>query len=152
MKRIFNLHTAKWAAITLAVLLVAMQFIPIDRTNPPVETEIPASAEVRAILKRACYSCHSNETVWPTSLYGRIAPSSLMVALDVSMGRKELNFSTWNRMPLKKLVNIGKAIHDEVDEGGMPPWRYLSLHPEARLSDRDRAILRVWAQSMSPVR
>jgi hypothetical protein len=64
----------KWSIITVGVLLVAIQLVPVDRTNPPVEEEAPASPEVRAVLRRACYDCHSNETVWPW--YSRVAPMS----------------------------------------------------------------------------
>ncbi len=38
----------------LAVLLVASQFVPVELSNPPVEIDIPAPVEVKAILKRAC--------------------------------------------------------------------------------------------------
>ena len=58
--------------IVLAVVIVSVgiQFIPVNRSNPPVEEEIPVSPEVKAILKRACYDCHSNETIWPGYIAG----------------------------------------------------------------------------------
>ncbi len=83
---------AKWTIAVLIIALVAIQLVPVDRTNPPVETEVPATVEVRSILRRACYDCHSNETVWPW--YTRIAPISLLVARDVHEGREALNLST----------------------------------------------------------
>lgn len=137
---------AKWAVVVLAIALVVMQFVPVDRTNPPVETEVPATAEVRAVLRRACYDCHSNETVWPW--YSRIAPVSWLAARDVHKGREELNFSTWNRLTTKEQV---KALHESwetVEEGEMPLWFYLPTHPEARLSAQDRSVLRAWSLSM----
>lgn len=136
---------AKWALVTLFVALVAIQIVPVDRTNPPVETEVPATPEVRAVLRRACYDCHSNETVWPW--YSRIAPVSFLVARDVHEAREEMNFSTWNRMTPKKQ---GEALHEsweKVAEGEMPLWFYLPLHPEARLSEQDRALLQAWSES-----
>ena len=39
-------------------MLAANQLVPIDRSNPPVESEAPAPAEVRAILERSRYDCH----------------------------------------------------------------------------------------------
>lgn len=137
---------AKWAIAVLAVALALIQFVPVDRTNPPVETEVPATAEVRAVLRRACYDCHSNETVWPW--YSRVAPVSWLAARDVHKGREELNFSTWNRLTTKEQV---KALHESwetVEEGEMPMWFYLPTHPEARLSAQDRSILRAWSLSM----
>ncbi len=135
----------KWSAISLGVAFVAIQFIPVDRTNPPVEEEVPASPEVRAVLQRACYDCHSNETVWPW--YSQVAPVSWLAVRDVREGREELNFSTWNRRTTKDRT---KALHEsweEVEDGEMPLWFYLPTHPDARLSAADRSLLRAWSEA-----
>lgn len=137
---------AKWAIAVLIIALAAIQLVPVDRTNPPVETEVPATAEVRSILQRACYDCHSNQTVWPW--YSRIAPFSWLVARDVHEGRKELNLSTWNQYTTKQQLKKLKESWDEVAEGEMPPWLYLPPHPDARLSAEDLAALRAWSRSV----
>lgn len=135
--------------LAVVIALVGIQFIPVNRSNPPVEEEVPASLEVKAMLKRACYDCHSNETIWPG--YSQVAPVSWLLAWDVGEGREELNFSTWNRYSQKKRGKIMKEIWEEVQEGEMPPWFYLPLHPDARLSDSDRSLLRAWATNVSAV-
>jgi Haem-binding domain len=61
------------SGLSVLVVLSAVQFIPIDTANPPVDSDIPTSPEVKAVLRRACYDCHSHETVWPW--YSRIPPS-----------------------------------------------------------------------------
>jgi len=38
--------------IALIIVLVGIQFIPVERTNPPVKNEIDAPADVKAILKK----------------------------------------------------------------------------------------------------
>ena len=131
------------------IVLVGIQFIPVTMNNPPIEEEISVSPEVKAILKRACYDCHSHETIWPE--YSRVAPASWLLAWDVAEGREELNFSTWNRYGQKKRNKMIKEIWEEVEEGEMPPWFYLPLHPEARLSDNDRVVLQAWAGSVPSV-
>jgi hypothetical protein len=141
-------RVAGWTIGILAVAFVAIQLLPVDRTNPPVESEVPAPPEVRAVLKRACYDCHSNETVWPW--YARVAPVSFLLAQDVSEGREALNFSTWNRLDTKQRVKAMQESWEEVQEGEMPPWFYLPPHPDARLSAADRALLRTWARSAGP--
>jgi hypothetical protein len=137
----------KWSLAGLLLAFVAIQLVPVDRTNPPVETEVPATAEARSVLRRACYDCHSNETVWPW--YSRIAPVSWLVARDVHEGREELNFSTWNRLETKDQVEAFHESWEEVEEGEMPLWFYLPAHPEARLSAQDRSVLRAWSLSTS---
>lgn len=134
----------KRSGVFLAVSLVLIQAIPVDRSNPPVETEVPASPEVREVLRRACYDCHSNETVWPW--YSRVAPVSWLVARDVHEGREHMNFSTWNRLSGEDRMEKIHESQEAVSEGEMPLWFYVPLHPEARLTDGDHALLRGWAQ------
>ncbi|HEX6251476.1 MAG TPA: heme-binding domain-containing protein [Gemmatimonadaceae bacterium] len=141
---------AKWAGLALVVAFAAVQVVPVDRTNPAVETEVPAPADVRSVLRRACYDCHSNETVWPW--YSRVAPISWLVARDVHEGREELNFSTWNRLSTKEQVEAMHESWETVQEGEMPPWFYLPPHPEARLSPRDRELLSAWSASARSAR
>ena len=33
----------RWSIAALAITLVVIQFIPVDRTNPPVETKVPVT-------------------------------------------------------------------------------------------------------------
>jgi hypothetical protein len=131
------------------VVLAAMQFVRITRTNPPVETEIPAPDQVRAILRRACYDCHSNETAWPW--YSQVAPASWLVGHDVSGGRRHVNFSTWNRLSATKVVDTVHKIAEEVRDGDMPPFYYtMPLHPRARLSPLDTSVIEAWAKTVGP--
>jgi len=126
--------------IAAPAILLAIQAVPYgrDHDNPPVIREPPwPNAQTRALAKRACFDCHSNETVWPA--YSNIAPLSWLVRSDVTVGRKELNFSEW-RGGVRKGERPGK-IRGAVDEGEMPPFYYTAAHPEARLSPRERTRL-----------
>ena len=148
MKQIFRWEVVRWILLGLLVVVVAIQFVPVQRLNPPVEAEVPAPANVRTVLQRACYDCHSNETVWPW--YSHIAPFSWLVARDVRKGREELNFSTWSRIATQQQVKKLKKSWEEVAEGEMPPWFYLGIHRDAALSAEDRKTLRAWALSAAP--
>ena len=113
--------------------LLLIQLVPYGRehTNPEVVTE-PAwdSPATRATAVMACFDCHSNQTVWPW--YSNIAPISWLVQRDVDEGREHLNFSEWN-------TTQGAAAPASVEFDKMPPWRYVLAHPEANLSDADKA-------------
>ena len=79
------------AALVLLVAFVAVQFIPVERTNPPVEPgSLVVPREVEPLLRRACYDCHSHETRWPW--YAYVAPVSWLVADDVKDARRHLIF------------------------------------------------------------
>lgn len=134
-----------WSVGVLGILIVAIQFVPVDRSNAATQTQVPASAEARAVLTRACYDCHSNETAWPW--YSYVAPVSWLVARDVREGRQKLNFSTWNLLSSGQQSEGVKESWEKVQEGEMPLWFYLPLHPSARLSDADRSVLQAWASS-----
>jgi hypothetical protein len=135
----------RWSAVGLCVGFIVIQFVPVNRTNPPVEGDLRAPAEVLSVLRRACYDCHSNETMWPW--YSRIAPVSWGIAHDVNEGRAALNFSTWNQLSPEKQAEAMKESWEEVVEGKMPTWYYVALHPEARLSANDQSVLRAWSGS-----
>lgn len=132
------------AAEILTAAFLAIQLVPIERTNPPVETEVPASPEARAVLRRACYDCHSNEVVWPW--YAQVAPVSWLIARDVREGREEVNYSTWNRLDEDERREALEESWEEIVDGDMPPWFYLPLHPAAKLTEEDRRILDQWSR------
>jgi hypothetical protein len=121
--------------ILILVVLIGIQLIPINRTNPPVTREVRwDSPETRDLAKRACFDCHSNETVWPW--YSRIAPISFWVANHTSEGRNRLNFSEWDKPNTKP-----GEIEESIREGNMPPAYYLLMHSEARLTQEETAKL-----------
>lgn len=127
----------RWGLVALIVLLAAIQLVPYGRahTNPPVRQE-PAwdSPQTRALTVRACYDCHSNETVWPW--YSTIAPASWLLQYDVDEGRREVNYSEWDR-PQRE----ARESAETVQKGTMPPSYYVLLHPAARLSSAEREAL-----------
>ena len=133
----------KRTGLALIIILIVSQFFPVDQTNPPARGAAAAPAEVQALLRRACFDCHSNETVWPW--YSQIAPASLLIARDVKEGRKEVNFSTWEKYDEKRKARKLKEIAKEVEKGDMPLFYYLPLHPEAKLSPAERKLIVKWA-------
>ena len=123
-----------FGAGALALLALLIQLIPYgrDHTNLAVVQEPNwNSPQTREIAKRACFDCHSNETVWPW--YSNLAPVSWLVYHDVMSGREHLNFSEWGRQDQAGSGEIRRVLesHD------MPPSMYLLEHPEARLSDQE---------------
>jgi hypothetical protein len=140
----------KWTAIVLASGFIIIQLVRPARTNPAtdasrtIQSHIEVPANVDAILKRACNDCHSNETKWPW--YSNIAPVSWLVNHDVNEGRRHLNFSEWGSYDERRADKKLDEIEEEVEHGGMPLPIYVSMHPEAKLSDEDRRIIHDWAK------
>ena len=130
--------TKQRLALIIIVALILIQLPPLLlQTNPPVLAE-PGwdSPQTRALAQRACFDCHSNETVWPW--YSNVAPVSWLVQRDVDEGRSRLNFSEWNR-PQREARNAAR----QIQRGAMPPPNYLVLHPSAKLtSEEAQALIR----------
>jgi hypothetical protein len=124
-----------WVVIAIIVIGILIQLIPLPGrgNNPPVVAEPKwDSPQTAALVKRACYDCHSNQTVWPW--YSYVAPVSWLVYSDTIEGRSRLNFSEWNR-PQR---GAGEMI-EAIQSGSMPPAIYLSvLHPSAQLTNAEK--------------
>jgi hypothetical protein len=138
----------KKTLLILLLILIAIQFIRPEKTNPPVneKTTLKAPENVMEILKRSCYDCHSNETVWPW--YSNIAPLSWSIISHVNDGRKALNFSNWTKIdPKIKEKRIKRAIKTTAN-GMMPLSTYLWLHEDAKLSKEDKEVLKGWFEGV----
>ena len=123
----------RWGLIGAAVLALGVQAVPYgrDHTNPPVRKEpIWDSPQTRELAVRACFDCHSNQTVWPW--YSNVAPLSWLIQRDVDQGRRKTNLSEWDR-PQKEADESAKTVR----KGKMPPWYY----PWARFSPTERQAL-----------
>ena len=133
------------AGVVIGVFLL-LQLVPYgkDHTNPPVVSEpIWDSPQTRALAVRACFDCHSNESVWPW--YSNIAPISWLVQRDVDEGRQKLNFSEWRAY--KGNGESGEReekeyewddIEEVIRSGEMPLPIYVIQHPEAKLTAAEK--------------
>lgn len=132
----------KIVMVILLLSFLGIQFIDVSNTNPPVIGEIQVSPEIRTVLKKSCYDCHSNETNWPW--FSKVAPVSWYVIDKVDSARSYLNFSEWNkynsRQRNKKLDDILKKV--TADE--MPLSYYTFLNPNATLDFNKKAIIKKW--------
>ena len=132
----------------ILALLVVIQFVPLDTSAPAENGEIPAPPEVREILTRACYDCHSSRTKWPW--YSKVAPVSWWIADHVKDGRRHLNFTQWNSYDAKKRAEAFEESWEEVEHGAMPLPSYVRGHSEAKLSAEDKQALKAWSESFVP--
>ncbi|NTW01120.1 MAG: heme-binding domain-containing protein [Oscillochloris sp.] len=134
-------------AITIIALFALIQLVPVwaAQTNPPVLAE-PTwnSPQTRALAVRACFDCHSNETVWPW--YSKIAPASWLVTRHVTEGREKMNFSEWGVAQSREGDERGEGGErgegedpadeavEQIEKGEMPTKDYLLMHANAQLT------------------
>lgn len=131
--------------ILLILAFIGIQYVEVERANPPVTAGLNAPTEVKYIFKTSCYDCHSNETVWPW--YSKIAPISWLIVKDVKDGRMHLNFSEWEKLYSDKRTKLKKEIWDEINKDEMPTDIYTIMHPSAKLELMQKNVIKKWTMS-----
>ncbi len=132
--------------LLLSAIFIVLQFIPINRNNPPVEADLKAPEKVKLVLKKSCYDCHSNETHYP--LYSYVFPASLFLAHHVEEGREELNFSNWEALSNSKKAKKAEDIVEVLEKKEMPLISYTIIYRDAVLSNEDSELLINWAKAI----
>jgi hypothetical protein len=141
----------KWILLILLIVLVVIQFVRPDMTNPPtnpahtIDSVVTVTPPVEAILQRSCDDCHDNDTRWPW--YAQVAPASWLLRYDVTEAKKHFSLPEFATYSKKKQARKLQQVCDQVTEGDMPLWYYLPLHSAAKLSDADKQTLCQWAKT-----
>lgn len=143
----------KISAITIFIGFIVIQFIPNelpkntdDLSKDLIQTERPPD-KVELVLRKACYDCHSNQSVFPW--YSYVAPVSWLVAKDVRIGREELNFSDWADQNKRRRIKIMNEVAEEIEKRKMPLKVYTITHRDAILSDEEIQALTAWTESVT---
>ena len=134
-------------AAVLGVVFIAIQFVPVKRTNAIGTGDPDAPRELMWILRRACYDCHSTETRWPIWAY--VAPMSWQVVGDVDKARKVLNFSNWASLTPEQQQAQRHMVNWTTTAHRMPAWYYVTLHPDAKLEMTELNRLAAWSRGDS---
>lgn len=136
--------------IAIISLLVLIQFFRPERNLGLADTEkdithsLTVSSEVKNILQKSCYDCHSNHTEYPW--YANFQPVSGWLAHHVNEGKDELNFSEFDTYKLKRKIKKLKEVIEQTKKGDMPLNSYLIIHKDAALSEEQKNQLIKWAE------
>ncbi len=100
--------------------------------------------DVKPIVKRTCFNCHSDQTRYPS--YYVIPGVKQFIDWDIRSARKHIDMSSdfpfkGHGTPLKDL----KAVQKEVEEGDMPPFYYTILHWADRPTPDEVQVIVRWA-------
>jgi hypothetical protein len=147
------MFTARRLIVGFIVLIALIQFVPVQHSNPPAADPVVfADANAEAIARRACYDCHSNQTVWPW--YAYVAPFSWYSVNHVAEGRAQLNFSdvaATLAQPRRgeggedgeqtSTAELTEESAETINKNEMPPAYYTLIHTDAILSATDKATL-----------
>lgn len=140
---------SKWILLIAIAAFALLQLTNLGRTSPPVvpghdlSSTNPPPPEIAAMIRGACYDCHSYETHWPW--YGHVAPVSWWLDGHVHDARERLNFSEWPHDDPQRAGKKWNRISNTVRDGDMPLPSYARMHKPARLTAEQRQKLADWA-------
>ena len=134
----------------LTFLFLALQLWRPELKNPAATGDFEAPSDVEQILRRSCYACHSNET--QLTWFDEIVPAYQLVARDVERGRRVLNFSELGAQPKTRQRAVLFEAVSQIELGAMPLSRYTRLHPDAKVTPRQLAVLRDYVLLISPAK
>jgi hypothetical protein len=149
MKRI------KKALLVAGIIFIAMQFIqPAKNINnqfvaTDISKTIPVPGNVQAILKNACYDCHSNNTNYPW--YAYIQPSGWLLSTHIAEAKGKLNFNEFGNYSRRRQISKLDGIANSIKDGIMPLSSYKLMHKSARLTQNEKELLIKWVQQSQDI-
>jgi hypothetical protein len=138
--------------LAIGVLFIIIQVIRpnknISATENPnaIDQHYAVPQEIVGILKKSCYDCHSNNTVYPW--YSEIQPVAWWLQDHVNEGKQELNFDEFNNYDLKKKRHKMDEVAEVITENEMPLGSYTLIHREAILSPQEKESIVAWANAL----
>src|SRR5580658_5728200 len=129
--------------IVAGVLIFALlQLVRPSVPAKPATAELQAPPEVKHVLEKDCYSCHSDQL--RLSWFDKIVPGYWLVRHDILTAREHLNFSTvGSKPPAAQKATLYEAVN-MIQLGAMPLPSFLKLHPDAKVTPEELATLKAY--------
>jgi hypothetical protein len=138
--------------LALAAILIIIQFFRPDRNESndntnAVATKYAIPQDVNVVLQGACNDCHTNKTKYPW--YSNVQPLAWWMADHVNDGKRHLNLSAFTNRKIAYQNHKFEEIIEQVKEKEMPlpSYTWLGLHPDADITDAQRALITSWASA-----
>jgi Haem-binding domain/Cytochrome P460 len=134
------MKTAGKLVIVGVAAFALLQLVHPGIPAEPATAEIQAPPEVRQILEKDCYSCHSDQRrlAW----FDQIEPAYWLVRQDVLTAREHLDFSTLGSKPVAAQKGALYEAVNMIQLGAMPLPRFTALHPDAKVTPQELAALK----------
>ena len=101
--------------------------------------------KIKPIFKKSCFDCHSSQTTYPW--YYKVPGIKQLIESDIKEARSHLDFSS--DYPFKShgsLKNDLKSIIKSISENTMPPKKYLWMHKDAKITQKEAEEIIRWAE------
>ncbi|MDF1576012.1 MAG: heme-binding domain-containing protein [Bacteroidales bacterium] len=107
------------------IFAIGILFLAFQSFSPEGLSENAFPDEITTILKTSCYDCHYT---------GANAEKAL----------KAVNFEEWEGFRVTRKIALLGEICKVVEEGKMPPQKYLEQKPDNKLTEEQKKLLCEW--------
>jgi hypothetical protein len=142
----------KAGLVLLAAAFVIIQFIrpaknvSTDTSTASITEAFAVPESVQTILKRSCYDCHSDNTVYPW--YSWVEPVGWYLNNHIQNGKRHVNYDEYaTYRPIRQFIRFRDLI-EQIKEDEMPLPSYLLIHRYAKLSPDEKSLLIWWSTAM----
>jgi len=148
----YSMKTAKILLASLALALLAAQFVRPARNHSPapagmgIESRFAVPGHVMQILRRSCFDCHSDSTVYPW--YAEIQPVGWWLNSHIEDGKRGINFDRFAGYRVSRQYGKFGDIAEQLQKDDMPLGSYLLIHRYARLTPEEKAEVILWSGAM----
>jgi uncharacterized membrane protein len=124
----------KSTLFTLSLLAAMVLFIQAKRpaesqnTTFMADTVVEFSAEVKAVIDQKCFGCHNTNS-------------------KNEKGKGKLQWDTMTTLSKAKQIALMDEVIEVLEEGKMPPEKFLAYKPEGKLSEEEVKMLKDWANA-----
>lgn len=137
--------------ILLTVFIVIQFFHPKQNNDSTIGAnhiynQYATSNDVKIILDKACYDCHSNYTKYPW--YSKVQPIAWFLNYHINEGKHHLNFSEFGTYNAKRKAKKMDEVSEVLKENEMPLSSYTLIHSDAKLTNAEKATLINWAKQI----
>ncbi|MFC6269480.1 heme-binding domain-containing protein [Frigoriflavimonas asaccharolytica] len=135
-------------ATVLLIAFVLIQFLPkqINKSQTTSKADFMSvnnvPVNIKSKLQTSCYDCHSNNTNYPW--YSKVQPVAMFLQNHIIDGKKELNFSEWDSLSVRRKKSKLKAIVNQIKDGEMPMSSYTIIHRDAIFSKAEKDEIVQW--------
>jgi hypothetical protein len=123
-------------------IFAALQAVRPSIPAGPATSEVQAPPEIRRILEKDCYSCHSDQP--QLSWFDQVVPAYWLVRHDILTAREHLNFSTLGSKPVAVQTATLYEAANMIQLGAMPLPSFRRLHPDAMVTASELAALKAY--------
>ena len=148
------LKPLKYFGCFLVLSLIIIQFFKPTKNlmasnlamQKDISTLYKVPEQVNNLMQKACYKCHSNNTVYPW--YSNIQPVAWYVNNHVLDGKRHFNFNNFASYNLRKQYHKLEEIKEQIAYNEMPLKAYTIIHGDAKLSDEDKLLITNWVDTV----